>query len=109
MSIHPDGTASLLKALAENPGADIRCSLTPIDPAVAVYHTPQGCAARPDDRFQALCLQHIETDGIRADSRPILDLTAEETWSKEAGLALPLRLGYSALDLQHFLQNLTQQ
>lgn len=102
----PDGTVSLLTVIAEHPTADIRCSLAADDPAVAVYYTPNGCVARPDDRFQALCLQHIETDGIRGGARPILDLSAGETWSNQAGLRLPLALGFSALDLHTFLNDL---
>lgn len=104
----PDGTTSLLEILAGNPTANVRCSLAPRDPAVAVYFTPEGCVARPDDRFQALCMQHIETDGIRGDARPILDLSAGEVLSQRASLELPLSLGYSALDLRTFLAGLTQ-
>lgn len=75
------------------PTADVRCSLGDNSPAVAVFHTPQGCAARPEDKIQALCPQHIETDGLGEGAIPILDLTLGETWSDEAGLVLPLSLG----------------
>lgn len=95
----------MLYALAEEPAANVRCSVDPGDPAIAVYQTPRGCAARPDDRVQALCGQHIETDGISEGSRPLVDLTEGGAWSAQAGLVLPLRLGYNALQLTQFLES----
>ena len=103
---YPDGTARLLVRLCVEPATDVRCVLDRALPAVAVYYTPHGCVARPNDLIQALCLQHIETDGISSGSRPILDLTAEEAWSAEAGLDLPLRLEYSVERLRSFLSEL---
>ena len=104
----PDGTVSLLFAIAARPDVAVGCSLAPGEPALAVYHTPQGCAARPDDRFQALCWNHIETDGLRDGAEPVLDLTIDGAWSREAGLQLPLKLGYSVAQLEVFLAELSQ-
>lgn len=92
-------------ALTTAPNLDVRCNLGG-DSAIAVFRTPRGCVARPNDRFQALCLQHIETDGISEGSRPILDLSANEKWSEWVGDEMPLHLGYSVLQLQEFLATL---
>ena len=105
---HPDGTESLLWALCESPTLNVRCSVGSGDPALAVFHTPNGCAARPDDKFQAVCDNHMITDGLGEGSRPILDLTIGERWSQEGGLTLPLRLGFSALQLQDFLSTIPE-
>jgi hypothetical protein len=35
------------------------CSFGHGDIAIARYALPRGCAARPDDRVQDLCAQHI--------------------------------------------------
>lgn len=107
--IYPDGTAGVLAMLIIDPTADVRCRLHSRDPAVAIYYTPRGCAARSDDTYQPLCLQHIETDGISTGSRPILDLTADGSWSERAGLDLPLSLGYSAIELLELLDSINEQ
>lgn len=104
--IQPDGTIRLLGQLGADPQADIRCSHGDGSPAIAVYVTPQGCAARPQDRIQALCLQHIDTDGVSYGSRPILDLTVDNAWSQDAAIETPLTLGYTPRDLSRFLLNL---
>jgi hypothetical protein len=110
VSLVPDGTRRLLEALAEYPAADVRCSLGH-EPAAAVFYTPGGCAARPGDKIQALCPQHVVTDGVSAGTRLLLDLSEGERWSRdgECSAELPLRLGYTTEKLLGYLAALPEQ
>lgn len=102
--IHPDGTTALLYRLAEQPQTPIFCSLGEASPAVAIFYTPRGCVARPDDKIQALCLQHIETDGVSEHTCLLVDLTQGEAWSKQASITPPLHLGFTVAQLETVLQ-----
>jgi hypothetical protein len=45
----------------------VPCSLGDGMHAVGHYRTPKGCVARPDDREQDLCAQHVVSDGPIGD------------------------------------------
>lgn len=44
-------------------------------PAVAVFSMPRGCTCYPDDREQALCMQHV----VRANPTGEMILTSDLT------------------------------
>lgn len=47
------------------------------DPAVAIFYLPQGCICHPEDRQQALCMQHV------VKSNPIGDMALDEDLTED--------------------------
>ena len=52
------------------------------DLAVAVFDLPRGCACFPDDRVQALCMQHIVKANDLAGMSLKTDLTVDGAFTR---------------------------
>lgn len=52
-------------------------------PAVAVFSVPDGCSCYPDDREQALCMQHVVKRNPLGEMILIEDLTVGGAFTKE--------------------------
>ena len=52
------------------------------DLAVAVFDLPRGCACFPDDRVQALCMQHIVKANDLAGMSLKVDLTVDGAFTR---------------------------
>ena len=74
-------TVSILGQLLLEPSADITCSHGG-EPAMAICEVPEGCVALDGLQAQALCEQHIDTDGSFKGMRLIVDLSTNADWSR---------------------------
>lgn len=95
-----DGTAEVLRILAEDPQAPIECTFGG-EPAVGVFDMPEGCVARPNDVVQALCPQHVITaEPLGAGKMELLvDLSVENAFSRSRLWGSPPVLDLDAIDL----------
>lgn len=50
--------------------------------AVAVFDVPEGCACYPDDRQQALCMQHVVGESSIGGMILVDDLTMNGAFTK---------------------------
>lgn len=74
-------TQAIIDRLLEDPTAAFDC-IHGDGPAVEIAEVPQGCVAFPGVETQALCPQHILTDGSFEGIYPVVDLTIDAVWSR---------------------------
>lgn len=77
-------TQEIIEGLKENPTASFEC-LFEDGPAVGIYELPGGCVAFPGVETQALCPQHVCTDGSFHGMYPVVDLSIDAAWSDHRG------------------------
>lgn len=74
-------TLDILDQLSADPTTPFKCSHGGGEPAVGIFEVPRGCVALPGLRTQALCPQHVESDGSFEGMRLIIDLSVNGMWS----------------------------
>lgn len=74
-------TTEIIERLRLDPTIGFECSHGG-EPAVGIYEVPRGCVALPGLETQALCPQHIITDGSFEGMFPIVDLSVDAAWSE---------------------------
>jgi hypothetical protein len=68
----------------------LRCSFGCSDAVVGVYWFNEGCAARPKQRLQCLCAQHVVSAEPVGRMRCLAKLFELESWkNKGAAVAAP--------------------
>ncbi len=77
-------TQAILDRLSEDPTIAFEC-IHGGEPAVGIYQVPLGCVAFPGRETQALCPQHVHTDGSFEGMVPIVDLSIDAKWSEHIG------------------------
>lgn len=74
-------TEAIIEQLTDDPTIAFEC-LHGDGPAVGIYDVPGGCVAWPDTETQALCPQHVLTDGSFEGMFLVIDLSLNAAWSK---------------------------
>ena len=74
-------TQAIIDSLTENPTLAFEC-IHGGEPAVEIAEVPEGCVAFPGVQTQALCGQHVLTDGSFEGMHTVVDLSIDAAWSK---------------------------
>lgn len=77
-------TAKIIEILRVKPTAAFGC-LHDDGPAVGIYESPGGCVAFRGVETQALCPQHVITNGAIQQFDFIVDLTINGAWGEYRG------------------------
>ena len=74
-------TQAIIDRLTEDPTLAFEC-IHGGEPAVEIAEVPEGCVAFPGQQTQALCPQHVLTDGSFEGMHTVVDLSIDAAWSK---------------------------
>ena len=74
-------TQAIIDLLTEDPTIAFEC-IHGGEPAVEIAEVPEGCVAFPGQQTQALCGQHVLTDGSFEGMHTVVDLSIDAAWSK---------------------------
>jgi len=74
-------TAAIIARLGIDPTEPFECSHGG-EPAAGIYEVPKGCVALPGLETQALCPQHVLTDGSFEGMHLVVDLSVNAEWSR---------------------------
>ncbi len=78
-------TRAMIELLRADATTPFTCAHQDSSPAVAIYEVPRGCVALPGLQTQALCPQHVMTDGSFEGMFMVVDLSIGSLWSEHMG------------------------